>query len=225
MCNLIYRFITYYAVHSRRLPRRLLLPLQQGRGSCDAAAILNSDEDHPAPASTGTKRRSDTCRVAQFRPLTPRPSPRPTSYTPFRPVPRSSHIRHYTLCRVHTATTTPVSPSLLWQLKGDLTHVESLNSAPLSPAHTHPPPLTPFRPPSSFLPYSSFHTVSCTHCNYRNGVTKPSLTTKRRSDTCRVAQFSPLVPRPYPRPTPCTLSSSFLVPPTFVITHCVVYTL
>jgi len=143
VCNLIYRFITYYAVHSRRLPRRLLLPLQQGRGSCDAAAILNSDEDHPAPASTGTKRRSDTCRVAQFRPLTPRPSPRPTSYTPFRPR-------------------------------------------------------------SSFLPYSSLHTVSCAHCNYHTGVTKPSLTTKKRSYTCRVAQFRPLAPRPYPPSTPYT---------------------
>ena len=61
-------------------------------------------------------------------------------------------------------------------------------------------PYTPFCPRSSFLPYSSLHTVSCTHCNYHNGVTKPSLTTKRRSDTCRIAQFRPLAPRPYPPP-------------------------
>ena len=36
----------------------------------------------------------------------------------------------------------------------------------MSPAHTPAPPLAPFRPPSSFLPHSSLHTVSCTHCNY-----------------------------------------------------------
>ena len=138
-------------------------------------------------------------------PLSPAHTHPPPLSHPFVLLPRSSHIRHYTLCRVHTATTTPVSPSLLWQLKGDLTHVRSLNSAPSPPTHPpRPTPYTPFRPRSSFLPYSSSHTVSCTHCNYHTGVTKPSLTTKKRSYTCRVAQFRPLAPRPYPPSTPYT---------------------
>jgi hypothetical protein len=69
--------------------------------------------------------------------------------------------------RVHTASTTPVSHSLRWQLKGDLTHVGSLNSAPPPPIHTPPLPLThPFvLVPRS--PHIRHYTLcSCTHCIY-----------------------------------------------------------